>query len=166
MKPQCGDAILWYGDSVLGNLFQRKFSVSHVSLMGMVNSVYEMMPRGIEVNFLPDRLNKFDVFGLGRPCSGVAKLYHLNIRPSQRELIHEFAFDCYQRRVKYDYPNLWRALFARAIQNPTRYLCWEFVVDAWVAAGLLPKQEHVPDVVETLASMDGVTTELRRVIRL
>lgn len=151
LSRDIGYAIIWKGNRFLERLITRKFGVSHISLVVNENLIIEAMPKGLELWHINRRIEEFDIYGLGRPSSGTIHLFSFDITEKEQETVRSFAYTQYCSEIKYDYPSLWKGLFAKHIlMNPTRYLCWEFVADAWMEAKIIPRTDILPDIMDTL----------------
>ena len=133
-----GDLIEWRSNTVVGWMIRRFTGrdVNHTSLAlkfehfhQLTNRrfVLEALERGIEVNLLSRRLEKF---------SGEA--YLLRLKPEYdpyRRDIAGWALD--QLGIAYDYSSLFKQILGRVSLDAKKYFCSEYAFAAYCAVGIL-----------------------------
>jgi len=140
-----GDLIEWRSNTVIGWLIRRFTGqdVNHTSLALELDYfeilknrrfILEALERGIEVNLLSRRMDKFH-----------GHVYHVKLKSeydSYRYHIAGWALD--QLGIAYDYSSLFRQILGRVSLDAKRYFCSEYAYAAYCAVGLLQPGTHAP----------------------
>lgn len=154
---QTGDAALWIGNDLKSRLIRLFTKYSHASLIVILEGVVylvESIGSGLELRRLSKRIAEYngEVF-LFKP-DGMTE--------QQRETIRKFAiFECSEGK-RYDFRTFFRLILGKASQDAAKFICSEFVWEAWIQAGFVERTKYAPTPAGLVEMVKGKITKIEK----